>query len=252
MYHALFREEMPSGQDPHYTLHADDFDRHLQQLAATQGGTSTAAVLNGFPQAQAILTFDDGHMSNFTLAFPMLLKHGMRADFFINPATVGTPGFARWSELREMAEAGMSIQSHGYDHVYLTHLSARKLRETLSAARHEIEQRIGQPVTLLAPPGGRMPANLTAIARECGYARILSSIPGRLPRVLPGDSSIPRMAVTRAIDETVFARWIEGNRSSILRERLRYQGLSLAKRMLGDAGYERVRARTLAALRGAS
>lgn len=249
MYHALHRGRTPDGQDPHYTIGADDFDRHLRYVIAAGGGTSAASHLCAGDGGRVLLTFDDGHASNYTQAFPLLLQHGLRADFFVNPATVGTPGFARWNELREMAEAGMSIQSHGYDHVYLTHLEMRRLRETLFAAREEIEQRIGQSATLLAPPGGRMPANLPAIARECGYTHVLSSRPGLLPARPQSETTLPRMAMTLAVDDDSLNRWIACNRLAIARERMRYRGLTLAKQMMGDAGYERLRARALALLR---
>lgn len=252
MYHALHQGEVPAGQDPHYTLPADGFDRQMQRIAAGPGGGSAEACLRGAGAARVLVTFDDGHASNYTLAFPRLRRHGIAADFFVNPATVGTPGFARWNELREMADAGMSIQSHGYDHVYLTRLEPRRLRETLTAARVEIEQHVGRPVTLLAPPGGRMPPDLPAIARECGYRHVLSSQPGLLPTHPGKGRAIPRMAMTAATGEETFRRWIACDRLAIGRERLRYQGLAMAKRLLGDAGYERLRARALTLLRGAA
>jgi len=45
------------------------------------------------------------------------------------PAQVGGRGYASWAQLREMSDAGMSIQSHGYSHDYfLTDLSPHHLR----------------------------------------------------------------------------------------------------------------------------
>lgn len=168
----------------------------------------------------------------------------MRADFFVNPANVGKPGYADWANLREMSAAGMSIQSHGYDHVYLTGLDTRTLRDRLYAARIAIEDHVGTSVTLLAPPGGRMPPNLVDIARQCGYRHILSSRPGRI--VANGKAGIlSRLAITAALDERRFGAWIAGNTVAISRERIRYGTLSMAKRLLGDSRYERVRTHAL-------
>jgi len=253
MYHALRRGETPPGQDPHYTLDADAFERQMQRIAGGPGGTSAARHLGGDGKrdARVLVTFDDGHDSNYTHAFPALRRHGLVADFFVNPANVGKPGFLGWSRLREMADAGMSIQSHGYDHVYLTHMDGLQLRRTLRAAREEIEQRIGRPVTLLAPPGGRMPPGLAGIARECGYAHVLSSRPGLFRDSGPARRQpIPRMAMTIATTERTFDRWVARAPVAIGRERLRYGALATAKRLLGDVGYERARTRALALLRG--
>ena len=250
MYHALADGPQPSGQDPHYTLTSLAFDRQLDLIAAMGGAGCARGWLEGQRARAILLTFDDGHVSNHRIALPALARRGMSADFFVNPALVGTPGFASWGELREMSDAGMSIQSHGHDHVYLTSLSDRHLRETLRAAREEISERIGRPATLLAPPGGRMPRGLAAVAKECGYTHVLSSRPGWIGADARRDRPLPRMAMTAAIDEATFGRWIGRDRTAISRERLRYAGLAAAKRLLGDHRYEQARARALGLLRG--
>lgn len=248
MYHALHTGSTPDGQDPHYTLGTEDFELQMREVAASGGGSSADALLQGSSQARILVTFDDGHASNHALALPILSRHGITADFFINPATVGTAGFLDWNQLRQMADAGMSIQSHGYDHVYLTQLDDVRLRQTLRAAREEIEQQVGAPVTLLAPPGGRMPKNLLAIARECGYTHVLSSEPGVLATAEGASRPFPRMAMTAATRHVTFQRWIRRDHVAIGHERLRYRGLALAKHMLGDTGYERLRAGALGML----
>lgn len=250
MYHALADGSHPSGQDPHYTLTSRAFGLQLDRIAATGGAGSARGWLDERHGHAVLLTFDDGHVSNHRIALPALVQRGMTADFFVNPAMVGAPGFASWNELREMADAGMSIQSHGYDHVYLTSLSDKRLHETLRAAREEISQRIGRQATLLAPPGGRMPRDLAAVAEDCGYTQVLSSRPGLIGAATRRARPLPRMAMTAANDEATFDRWINRDRIAIGREQLRYAGLATAKRLLGDHRYERMRARALGLLRG--
>ena len=70
------------------------------------------------------MTFDDGLASN-AWAAGQLAERGDTADFFVNPSTVGTAGFLDWPTLRRMADAGMSIQSHGMHHRYLSGLLER-------------------------------------------------------------------------------------------------------------------------------
>ena len=248
MYHALSRGQVPPGQDPHYTLDEARFRAQLQQVAATGGACSARGWLRDGERRPVLLTFDDGHASNYALAFPALVENGMHADFFVNPGNVGKPGFASWAQLREMDAAGMSIQSHGYDHVYLTSLGRDALRERLHAARVKIEDGVGSAVTLLAPPGGRMPAGLVGIARQCGYRHVLSSRPGRVP-ASARTTALPRLAITAAVDARRFDAWVRGTRTSILREQLRYGSLSLAKGILGDSRYERARMLALAGRR---
>jgi peptidoglycan/xylan/chitin deacetylase (PgdA/CDA1 family) len=247
MYHAIGDGGGP-GVDPHYAVTAEKFEQQIALCGRLAGGAVSAREwLAG--RAGTIVTFDDGHASNHHVGLPALLAAGASADFFVNPVQVGTPGFATWAELREMADAGMSIQSHGLDHGhYLTELSPARLREELRRAREEIEQHVGQPVTLLAPAGGRAPAGLEAVAREVGYTHVLNSVPGAIRR--GAGNTLCRMAVTSAMDLATLESWLRGG-AALRKARVRYTVLALAKRALGDRGYESVRRRLLAAVRGA-
>jgi peptidoglycan/xylan/chitin deacetylase (PgdA/CDA1 family) len=241
MYHALWAvTEDLAGADSHYAVALPRFVEQLALCARIGGGAVSARDwLSG--RQGVILTFDDGHVSNHRLALPALRAAGAGADFFVNPAQVGTTGYASWLELREMAEAGMSIQSHGLDHrSYLTTLSPSRLREDLRRARLEIEQKIGQPVTLLAPPGGRAPENLEQIAQEVGYTHVFGSNPARITR--DGRHAHGRFAVTAGLDQRAFESLLRGGRAR-LRAQLRHAVLTLAKRTLGDGIYERTRSR---------
>lgn len=243
MYHALANGAIPPGQDPHYTLGVKRFRKQLQSISWIGGGGCVRDWLDAGLDHTVLLTFDDGHVSNCLLAMPALQEYRMKADFFVNPANVGKRNFLDWPDLRQMHAAGMSIQCHGYDHVYLTDLDPRTLREQLLAARLTIEDRVGAAVTLLAPPGGRMPPDLADIALACGYRHVLSSRPGRISSST--STILPRLSVTASLDESRFEAWISGEAAAIARLQLRYVALSLAKRLLGDSRYEQMRMHAL-------
>lgn len=242
MYHTLGGATGP-GVDPHYSVDEKSFAAQLALSFRHGGGAITTADWLGGRRG-VIYTFDDGHESNHQLAFPMLAAAGGRADFFVNPVQVGTAGFATWAQLREMSDAGMSIQSHGWDHGYfLTDLSPYHLREDLRRSRLEIEQRVGRPVTLLAPPGGRSPAMLEYVARDCGYTHVLDSKPGRI--VGAEERTLNRLAITASLPLAELEGWLLGRGTSIFRLQVRYSVLDLAKRAFGDETYQNVRKRLL-------
>ncbi|MDR2606079.1 MAG: polysaccharide deacetylase family protein [Oscillospiraceae bacterium] len=78
------------------------------------------------PENPVLITFDDGYMSNYTLAYPILKEFGYRATIFIIGVSFGKdtykdsgraiiPHFGE-AEAREMVESGLvTIQSHTYD-----------------------------------------------------------------------------------------------------------------------------------------
>jgi len=248
MYHALAEAAGPAA-DPHYTVTRARFARQLA-LARRLGG----AVVSGRDwlagRSGVIATFDDGDASHAALAAPLLAEAGATADFFVNPAQVGTAGFATWAELRAMADAGQSIQSHGLDHgVFLTELPPARLREDLRRARLEIETHVGRPVTLLAPAGGREPPRLAEVAREVGYTHVFNSRPTPVRRDAgPSGWTIGRLAVTARLDDATLASWLRQG-PALWAARARFELLGAAKRALGDDFYRRVRGRLLGARR---
>lgn len=247
MYHAVCdtRGEC-MGADVHYTVTSRQFDSHL--ALAVQAGlrlrslAHLLAIPADRPRSVAF-TFDDGHVSNGPAA-ERIARVGGSADFFVNPARVGKPHNLGWGDLRSMADAGMSIQSHGQDHRYLDDLSPVEVVAQLVDSKKAIEDNLGRPVTLFALPGGRMPPNLRAIAAQAGYIAVCSSRVG-LWRPRDGTWHVPRLAVLRSTSDEQLARWLSHDWWGIANSRARYLALKSAKRLLGNGRYERLRGRLL-------
>ncbi|MBR5329710.1 MAG: polysaccharide deacetylase family protein [Firmicutes bacterium] len=78
------------------------------------------------PAKPIVITFDDGYRDNYTEAYPILQKHGMKATIAVIGSSVGKdtygdtdiailPHFS-YDEAKEMAESGViEIATHGYD-----------------------------------------------------------------------------------------------------------------------------------------
>ena len=238
MYHATpAAHARADDHDPHYAVPLAGFVRHLELIAAQ--GLSPVHVRDAGPGCCAI-TFDDGHASNADAA-EALAARGATADFFVNTSTVGGPGFVDWPTLRAMADAGMSVQSHGHTHRYFDELPARQIRDELHRSKHTIEQAIGRPVTLFAPPGGRLRHEVATIARELGFDGICSSRPGAW-RAADGLAEVPRLAVLASTPHAQLVRWARCDPAELRRLRLRKGALDFGKRLLGNRNYERLRA----------
>lgn len=243
MYHAVLRNlAETAGADPYYAVCATDFAAQLATLKHRgYTGASVAELMAQRREHQGLmvgLTFDDGHISNYEIAAPMLSDAEMTADFFINPSTVGKPGFIPWTGLRSMVEAGMSIQSHGYSHCYFDELSVTDVREQLDRSKQEIEDHLGTEVTLFAPPGGRLNSQVIAIAQELGYTGICSSRPGSWSGT---GFLVPRMAILASTSNMRFTKWARASPIELLRSQTRYHVMHILKKTLGNTTYERVR-----------
>src|SRR5512140_2719490 len=68
-------------------------------------------------RACAMLQFDDGHITHYTVAWPILRAHGFRGSFGLVTGNVGTRSWSMTgSMLRELRDAGCSFQDHTRDH----------------------------------------------------------------------------------------------------------------------------------------
>ena len=241
MYHALSGPGGAAAADPHYAVTRSGFIAQLQAIAGARlEATSVARLIAGVPRTRTVaLTFDDGHASNRTAA-DALAANAWSADFFVNPATIGTPHHLGWDDLRAMAALGMSIQSHGQRHRYLDELAASEVWSELVDSKHQIEDRLGRAVTVFAPPGGRLAHGLAEAASRAGYEALCTSRAG-VWHADDGFWQIPRLAVLRSTSAARFARWIEMDWRELAAQRARHLALASAKRLLGNQGYERVR-----------
>ena len=88
-----------------------------------------------------MLSFDDGHISNHRVAFPMLAKRGWPGCFFIIASRVGARDALGWPELREMAGAGMEIGSHSLTHPFLHHATPADVRREFGESKRILEDR---------------------------------------------------------------------------------------------------------------
>ncbi len=130
------------------------------------------------PARRVVLTFDDGYDDGYAVAFPLLRRYGFTAAFFIVTSTVGTPGHMTAAQLREMAGAGMEIESHGQHHLDFTQFSTPAARGELSRSREIISGWSGRPVTFFAYPAGRFSPALERVLGELGYHGALTEVPG--------------------------------------------------------------------------
>jgi len=130
----------------------------LQQIRETPGGVA--------------LTFDDGFRNFFQHAFPVLQRYGFPATVFVisgycggrnnwptQPRNAGIPmlELMRWSEVEQVARAGIRIGCHTATHPSLTLLAESEIECELATSRAAIEDRVGRAVDMFAYPYGDNP-----------------------------------------------------------------------------------------------
>jgi len=191
-----------------------------------------------------IITFDDGHISNYTQAFPLLQKYGFAATFFITLKSVNSQNGMTWEQLREMADSGMSIQSHTMTHPFLSDLDAKQIRWELEGSKSILEDKLGKPVDFLALPGGRYSSTARKIAEEVGYKAVCTSKIG-YNTLRTNLHSLRRWTIKRNMSIATFRSIIQMNPLTTFRYKTVYFILNGLKKALGNKNYVAVREKLL-------
>ena len=132
-----------------------------------------AAVVSGQEELTAhaaVITFDDGDHSWYTLASPLLKKYRMKATFFLWASKMDMNSFLTWDEVKQMSsytfDGGVrpfSFGSHTMSHQYLATMKAALgggeafqayLDEELGGSKVLIDRNISGQVQALALPFG--------------------------------------------------------------------------------------------------
>jgi peptidoglycan/xylan/chitin deacetylase (PgdA/CDA1 family) len=122
------------------------------------------------------LTFDDGHLAHFQIAYHALKHLNFSAAFFPVVNNISKPGCVTWKQLSEIADNNFTIGSHGLSHALLTRLPRTEQQHELEYSKSIIEERIGKPVAHFALPYGCYNRTIVQLAKEVGYKSVMTTI----------------------------------------------------------------------------
>ena len=246
MWHNLAEES--SGD---MTISVDTFRAQIEALHEAGFKTVSLQQLYDYvhfgtelPEKPIVLTFDDGYLSNYEYAFPILQEYDMQATIFAIGVSVGkdtykdtdhamTPHFGA-DEAREMVDSGLiSVQSHTFDmHQWPPFEDGNaQVRETLlpfdgeadadyeaaveadfAESRELLESITGQPVNALAFPEGAYVTLTQDALRSAGAeltfttVRAVNTVVKGLPQSL---CAMPRFGMTESADMSALVAELE-------------------------------------------
>lgn len=175
LYHRIDTSPYPSR----YYVTPEDFESHMQMLH-DWGYTSiplsllVQAITQGapLPPRPVVLTFDDGDISVYTHAWPIMQKFGYTGVIYIVGNRLQADGYMNAEQIRQLADAGWEVGSHSMSHADLTKVHGKD-RNTLvwetKQSRLDLEAAIGVPVKTFAYPFGLMDDAVGRAVKNAGY-----------------------------------------------------------------------------------
>lgn len=147
--------------------------------------------LAGLPRVE--LSFDDGNKSDIEIALPALRQRGLQATFFALAGRLDDPASLSPADLRELRSCGMSIGTHGWQHVSWRGLADREAHRELIEAKSILEEASGSAITSAALPLGQYDRTSLQRLKMAGYRAVYTS--DRFP-ARPGSWLRARYSVT--------------------------------------------------------
>lgn len=155
----------------------DDFEQHMKWLqeygyTCITPGQLYDFVANGaeLPEKPVLITFDDGYKDNYTNAFPIMKKYGMKGTIFVVTGFLGVyDNYLTWEQAKELLDAGFNIESHTYSHKSMTEASDEDISKELVKSRQTIKEKLGIDSDFMAYPTGTYNLHIAELVKEAGY-----------------------------------------------------------------------------------
>ena len=171
LYHHVAEPETESR----YYVSPQQFEQEMQALEDWGYHTISISELvealttgTDLPERPIVITFDDGHLSVYEQAFPIMRAHGFKGVLYAVSSYVGAPGYVSRQHLLELIAEGWEIGCHSASHPDLTQ-THDQLRYQLLDARLFLENELGVEIPTFAYPFGRMDAATLRKLVDYGY-----------------------------------------------------------------------------------
>ncbi len=147
------------------------------------------------PEECVLITIDDGYVSGYDEAWPVLQEFGYPFVMFVYTNYISAGGKSiTWEQLREMHVAGVAVESHSVSHANLTKLPRKAegtyqdwLWNELKTSMDTISREIGRPVRTIAYPYGIYDETVQTAGEKAGYAAQFTVAGAKITRATPAN-----------------------------------------------------------------
>ena len=228
MYHRVINKSENEGIHGTY-IYENVFREHMKYLKDNNFSVITFEDLNNIGwrnrfdknKKYIIITFDDGYVDNYELAFPILKEFNFKATIFL----MGESTYNEWDVkadgeksfplmsvemIKEMQDYGIEFGAHTFNHPKLNKLSNDEIKHQIVDVKKPLEEKIGREIITFAYPYGILNDYAKKMVEEAGYTFGVSTDSGSV--CLSDDLyQIRRIAIFPNTNLFSFKRKVKGN-----------------------------------------
>ena len=136
-------------------IHPEDFERSLSQKKKDR---------------KILLTIDDGLLSFYQNAWPILKSKKIPFILFVNTREVGSYNYMNWDQIRELSDSkNVEIGNHSHSHEYLVDESAEVIKKDISKSIKIFEDKLGKNSEFFSYPFGEYSLEFKKIIKTMGF-----------------------------------------------------------------------------------
>jgi len=160
----------------------------------------------GLPEKPVVVSFDDGYLSHYVAARPILREAGWPGVLNLKTGNIDPKGgIAPW-QVKALVKAGWEIGAHSITHADLTTLDTAGLDREVAGSKRELEKQFGVKVETFCYPAGKYDAAAEQAVKRAGFTTATTVDPGiaspkdnqlLLPRVRVNGSDSAQAVVER-------------------------------------------------------
>ncbi len=172
LYHRFSDEEPKST-----STSPEVFEKHLEYLyengynVLPLGQVIEGLKMQGIlPKKCVSLTADDGFLSIYTNAYPLLVKYQMPMSIFVSTESIDKKYklMLSWKQLQEMSGL-VDVYNHSVKHLHLVEQGVEIVRSEITQAQQRIQQELGVEEKFFAYPYGEFDEQTYRLINDLGY-----------------------------------------------------------------------------------
>ena len=170
MYHRFEENKYPSTN-----IRINDFKKHLEiiekeNINFINPKKFAQNLIENKNNRKILLTIDDGFLSFYNNAWPILKEKKIPFILFVNTREVGSFNYMNWSQIRELhKEDFVEIGNHSHSHEYLVDESASVIKNDIVKSINIFKEKLGDNSKFFSYPFGEYSLEFINIIKSLNF-----------------------------------------------------------------------------------
>jgi len=170
MYHRFEENKYPSTN-----IKINDFLDHLkiiknENIRFINPKNFEEEIIKNKKQRKVLLTIDDGFLSFYENAWPILKKNEIPFILFVNTREVGSFNYMSWKQIKELSKENfVEIGNHSHSHEYLVDKAEEVIKSDILKSIDIFNDNLGKNSDFFSYPFGEYSLGFKKIIKSLGF-----------------------------------------------------------------------------------